>query len=387
MLEPSTPAEAAELMREQAAAGAHIAFAGGGTHTIGRPARGDVALSTLGLRSIVEYAPEDQTVTVEAGVTVAQLAGLLATRGQRLVLEVADPDRATIGGAIAANISGPRRMRFGSLKDLILGVSLVRADGVAARAGGKVVKNVAGFDLSKLLVGSHGTLALITAATLRVHPLPEASRALRFSALSPAMVWEAVIALRARQLEPAALVAQRRTGGPAYYDLDIIFEGFRSGVDAQSESCLACADERGWAAAHAASEDTQADDARIRAAGPLRVQCTTLPSEFAETDAGAIEPFSRTLVESSANAYPALGIFTVAGTPTPATPAAFASARAWIEGRGGSLIVETQPPASAGTPEFAPWGTPPPSFALMQRLKSRFDPDHRLAPGRFVGGL
>jgi glycolate oxidase FAD binding subunit len=278
-------------------------------------------------------------------------------------------------------------LRFGSLKDLILGVSLVRADGVAARAGGKVVKNVAGFDLSKLVVGSYGTLALVTTATLRVHPLPEASAALRIAQLQPPIVWEIVSALRERQLEPVAINALRGSGEPPYYDLDIIFEGFRSGVEAQVASVFALANERGWSAAQLEPDAAQAADTEVRAAGPLRVRYTTLPSQFAASDERAIEPLAQTLVRSVANAYPALGVFTLAGTPTPATPAALALARERIERTGGSLLVEAQPAEAHGSPAIEPWGTPPPSFALMQQLKARFDPDRRLAAGRFVGGL
>jgi glycolate oxidase FAD binding subunit len=346
-----------------------------------------VLVSTRGLTRIVEYAPEDQTVTVEAGVTVAQLDDVLATRGQRLIVDVADPNRATIGGVIAANAYGPRRLRFGSLKDLILGVTLVRADGVAARAGGKVVKNVAGFDLSKLVVGSHGTLALVTTATLRLHPLPEVAHAVRLAGLSPGLVWEALIALRERQLEPAAVIAERRMGEPAGYDVDIVFEGFRAGVDAQLDSVLALVQERGCSAAQIPPERAWAADAQTRGAGPLRARCTTVPSAFAASDELAIEPLARTLVESTANAYPALGIFTIAGTPTPATPAALAACREHIERRGGSLIVEAQPRAGDRLSEIEPWGTPPASFGLMQQVKLRFDPNRRLASGRFVGGL
>ena len=171
--EPRTALEAAETIRAAAAKGQRLAFSGGGTHAAPRSDPPDAVISTLGMREVVEYTAEDQTVTVEAGITLADLGRRLAINGQRLVVDVAEPERATVGGAIAANAFGPRRMRYGSLKDLILGVTLVRADGTAARAGGKVVKNVAGFDLSKLVVGSYGTLALVTAATLRVHPQPE----------------------------------------------------------------------------------------------------------------------------------------------------------------------------------------------------------------------
>lgn len=162
-------------MREAAATGSRVGFVGGETHFTLDEASLDAVLSTRRMRRIVEHAPEDQTVTVEAGLTVDALARELAPHGQRLVLEVTEPERATVGGTIAANVFGPRRMYYGSLKDLILGVTIVRADGIAARAGGKVVKNVAGFDISKLMVGSYGTLALLMSATLRVHPVPEAT--------------------------------------------------------------------------------------------------------------------------------------------------------------------------------------------------------------------
>jgi glycolate oxidase FAD binding subunit len=387
ILEPSTLAEAAALMHEHASAGTRLAFVGGGTHMIGEPESGDALLSTRRLSRIVEYAPEDQTVTVEAGVTVAKLAEVLARCGQRLVLDVADPQRSTIGGAIASNAYGPRRLRFGSLKDLILGVSLVRADGVAARAGGKVVKNVAGFDISKFVVGSHGTLALITSATLRVHPLPQVSQAIRVAQLSAELVWELILAMREQQLEPTAIIAVRRMNGLACYDVDIVFEGVRSGVDAQVDCVHALADIRRLSIAELASEQAFAADAEIRSAGPLRVRCTTSPSGFAASEEHLIEPLARTLTSPVVNAYPAFGIFTVAGTPTPGTAAVLATCRERIERRGGSLIVEVQPPATGGVPVIEPWGTPPPSFGLMQQLKSRFDPNRRLAPGHFVGGL
>lgn len=387
LLEPSTLTEAATLMRELDGVGAHVAFVGGGTHTIGEPAEGEALFSTRKLTQIIEYAPEDQTVTVEAGVTVAQLAEVLATRGQRLVLEVADSGRSTIGGAIASNAYGPRRLRFGSLKDLILGVSLVRADGVEARAGGKVVKNVAGFDISKFVVGSHGTLALITSATLRVHPLPAVSEAIVVANLSPAHVWDLVIAMRERQLEPTAIIAVRSVEGPSFYNVHAVFEGVRSGVDAQITRVRAIADGKGWPITQLASARVLAADAETRSAGPLRVRCTTSPSRFAASDEHLIEPLLRTLTCIAVNAYPALGIFTIAGMPTAATAAALATCRRQIELSGGSLIVEAQPTPLAGIPAIEPWGTPPPSFQLMQQLKARFDPGGRLAAGRFVGGL
>ena len=387
LLEPASLTEAAALMQEHRSAGTHLAFIGGGTHTIGQPASGDVLFSTRKLNRIIEYAPEDQTVTVEAGVTVAQLTEVLASCGQRLVLDVADPHRSTIGGAIASNAFGPRRLRFGSLKDLILGISLVRADGIEARAGGKVVKNVAGFDISKFVVGSHGTLALITSATLRVHPLPDVSEAIRVTQLSAGQVWDLVMAMREQQLEPTAIIAVGTTDDPGDYDVDVVFEGVRSGADAQANCLRDIAERRGWSMEELPSDRVLAADAEALSAGPLRAHCTTSPCEFAQSNERAIRPLMHTLTSPVVSTYPALGIFTVAGTPTPATTAELANCRKQIELRGGSLIVEAQPAPHDGAPMIEPWGTPPPSFQLMREIKARFDPNGRLASGRFVGGL
>ena len=385
-LVPQTAAEAAASLQSCANERISLAFEGGGTHTIGRRDRDGVVLSTRGLGRIVEYVPEDQTVTVEAGVTFAELSRVLAERGQRLAVDVAEPDRSTIGGAIAANAFGPRRMRFGSFKDLILGVGLVRADGVRVRAGGKVVKNVAGFDLSKLMVGSHGTLALISSATLRVHPLPQATRALRISGLAPHALWEFVLEMRGRRLEPVAVSALGVRGGPSRYDADVVFEGFPAGVDSQAACVARIARERGWSAEAVDPATARDGDARARTAGPLRLRGSVLPSRAAAVDPIAIATPAACLDEPSVCVYPALGIFFVAGKPRMPQLAfeAVANARAHVEKDGGSLVVEAAP----GTPgEIDPWGTPPPSMRLMREIKARFDPDGRIGSGAFVGGL
>jgi glycolate oxidase FAD binding subunit len=391
--EPRTPLEAAEAIREAGAMGHRLALHGGGTHA---PPRADVpgaVISTLGLCEIVEYAAQDQTVTVEAGITLAELDRRLAQNGQRLVVEVAQPERATVGGAIAANAYGPRRMRYGSLKDLILGVTLARADGTTARAGGKVVKNVAGFDLSKLLVGSYGTLALVTTATLRVHPLPEKTRAVRASGMTAEATWAFVLAMRARQLEPAAVVAtlradetDARSGGRAY-SIDVLFEGFAAGVDAQVAALLQLALASGMRAQEFDWEVAARADRLVRSGGPLRVRCTARPSDFRQTDRDVIAPVIETLEAAVTSVYPALGVAFVCGAPRDAalTHAALLRARADLERNGGSLIIEALPQAGMATLDT--WGTPPPSFALMRQLKARFDPQARLNPGCFVGGL
>ena len=174
---PRSLAEATEAMQEAARASSRVLFVGGGTELgIGPVPSGlDLLFRTDGLDKVVELAPLDQIVVVEAGVTVAALQRLLGAQGQMLALDPPWPERATVGGVVATNAFGARRTRYGSVRDLIIGISIVRADGTSARGGGKVVKNVAGFDVPKLMVGSLGTLGLIATVTFRLHPKPESA--------------------------------------------------------------------------------------------------------------------------------------------------------------------------------------------------------------------
>ena len=137
------------------------------------PPRGcDLIVSTRRLDQVIEHAAGDLVVTVQAGVALDALQQRLAAEGQRLALD--PPGGASVGGLIATNATGPLRFRYGAPRDLLIGITIVRADGTIAQAGGKVVKNVAGYDLGKLFAGSYGTLGLITEATFRLHPLPAA---------------------------------------------------------------------------------------------------------------------------------------------------------------------------------------------------------------------
>jgi FAD/FMN-containing dehydrogenase len=182
---------------EQAAALLAAADAGGRRVEIG----GD--LTTERLDRIVEHEPGDLTCVVEAGVRLSVLAEALARHGQRLALD--PPGDPTVGAVLAANLSGPLRHRFGSPRDLVLGVTLVLADGTIASSGGKVVKNVAGYDLAKLLCGSHGRLGLIVRASLRLHPCPESSRALVVPVAAPDDVQALVRTLIHSTLVPSAV--------------------------------------------------------------------------------------------------------------------------------------------------------------------------------------
>src|SRR6266566_10159205 len=171
--EPASTQEAAAVLRAAAAQDLAVVVRGGGTRQDWAvpPRRLDLILETRRLTGVVEHAAGDLIVVVRAGTPMAELQDKLAPAGQQLALDAGG----TVGGTVAANASGPRRLLYGTARDLLIGVTLVRADGVVAKAGGKVVKNVAGYDLGKLVTGSYGTLGLIAGCAFRLHPLPAAT--------------------------------------------------------------------------------------------------------------------------------------------------------------------------------------------------------------------
>jgi glycolate oxidase FAD binding subunit len=175
VVRPGTAAELGDLVRRAAAEGQAVYPLGGRTMlAVGRtPDRPGYGADLRSLSAVVDYPARDMTVTVQAGVAVAELQHVLAAERQRLPVDVPRPDRATLGGALAVNVSGPRRYGHGTLRDYVIGISTVNDEGQETKAGGRVVKNVAGYDLCKLHVGALGTLGVITQVTLKVRPLPE----------------------------------------------------------------------------------------------------------------------------------------------------------------------------------------------------------------------
>jgi glycolate oxidase FAD binding subunit len=386
---PATVGEAAAVLEEKARDKACVGFVGGGTAlSLGRPPRRlDAVLRTERLARVVEHAPSDQIIIVEAGLTLAALQRAVAAHGQRLALDPPLPEQQTIGGLVATNAFGPRRTRYGSLRDLIIGVSLVRADGALAKGGGKVVKNVAGFDLPKMMVGSLGTLGLVATATFRLHPLPEVDVTLVARRMTARDVRSLVRTMRDAQLEPAAVAALFEEKG---LELGIRFEGFQEGVKEQVCRTLALLAKSGTASDALDETSAAAFWARhdtMRTAGPLRAKVATLPSAFEEFFEGWSGALLRLLDAPAVVVYPSLGISFFSGTPSDAAAAAaaIACARAALAPGGGSLVLEEAPDEVRAHAD--PWGPPPAAFALMRELKNRLDPEGRLNPGRFVGGL
>ena len=219
--EPLTVVQAAEILAQAARAGRRVSIERAG---------GELVVSTRYLNRLLEHEAGDLTVTVEAGIRLSALNERLAEHGQLLALD--PPGDPTIGAAIAGDLFGPRAYRYGRVRDLVLGVTVVLADGTVANAGGKVVKNVAGYDLAKLFCGSHGRLGLIARASLRLHPRPEASRTLVVSVAAPDDAQRLVRTLLHSELVPSAVDLVWNEGESV---LALLFEGGEAATSLQLE--------------------------------------------------------------------------------------------------------------------------------------------------------
>jgi glycolate oxidase FAD binding subunit len=386
---PREIAQVSELLRDAAARDWRVGIAGGGTELgVGYPAEDvELLVRTPLLDRVVDYSPADLVVEVEAGTTLAALQTVLAQNGQRLALDPPDPERATIGGLLATNTFGPRRARFGSLRDLIVGISLVRADGERVRGGGKVVKNVAGFDLPKIAVGSLGTLGLIVTATFRLHPIPEDARTLCVAGVPGAGVRGIVERIVAARIEPAALLTHYDAATKTHRFF-ATFEGFKAGVAEQIERFAAAVRALGFASEEVEAEAPFAIDRSARTAGEARVRAMVPPAAFETLDRVVVEPFARSVRRPEIVTYPSLGIAFAAGDVDDVDPfvAQVLAMRRGCEAIGGNLVTLALEDAKLAT-RIDPYGTLPAAFPLMRRLKDRFDPARRLNRGRFVGKL
>ena len=395
---PATLPEATEALRRAARDDARVLFLGGGTElTLGAPPAGvEVVLGTERLSRIVEHAPLDQIVTVEAGVRLGALQETLAASGQMLALDPPWAAQATLGGLVATNAFGPRRTRYGSIRDLIIGISIVRADGTEARGGGKVVKNVAGFDLPKLMVGSLGTLGLIATVTFRLHPRPESAGTVRFPDLDAEAVRRVVLALREGQLEPGAVAALVHEGGDdlgvrfdGRFELGVRFEGFEAGVRQQTTKLLDLATRQGWGAerlgADAARDFWARHDLAREAPAGFRAKLAAQPMELERVANAAMGSLFTALEHARAVSYPLLGLAFVSGEvrgPGQVVAAVNAAREALAVGR---VVLHGAPAEVRAGVDV--WGPAPAALPLMRAVKERLDPERRLAPGRFVGGL
>ena len=385
VIEPKTEKEAAQVLKSATGAGLRVIPRGSGTKiSWGNTPRQDfVILLTRLLHRLVEHAWGDMTATVEAGCTVTRFQKSLAEHGQRLALDPAWPDRATIGGILATNDSGPLRGRYGSLRDLIIGITLALPDGTLAKSGGKVVKNVAGYDLPKLATGSFGTLGIITQAIFRLHPVPNESRTLSFSTPDARTANNLILAIQDSPMVPTGL--QVRASSSASPQVDVRFEGTATGCDAQIEQTV-----------HAAGSLKRADPpadvwnqhGQIWSGSELSVVCkfTFLPS-----DLGLFLAELKTITDTLALTWQlvaqgvGVGFVRLDGPSSADYARASQLIRDVVEGRDGFLIVLRCPLEVKKNIDV--WGSAGDVLTLMKRIKTQFDPQGTLSPGRFIGGI
>ena len=226
---PASTQEAAAVMSAAAALGLAVVPRGSGSRLDwGNPPDGcDLIVDTRHLDAVLEHASGDMVARIEAGITLDALQRTLGEQGQRLALD--PPGGGTAGGVIAAGVAGPLRLRYGGPRDLLIGSTVVRADGTVARAGGKVVKNVAGYDLGKLFAGSYGTLGLITEATFRLHPQPPASAYRTLDCADAGAAAAAVQAAAGSPLAPSAVELHWPSAASAI-SVTVLLEGDEAGA-------------------------------------------------------------------------------------------------------------------------------------------------------------
>ncbi len=378
---PASPEACAELLRACADGGSTVRVRGGGTKDgISTRQETAVVLETAGLAGIIDHVPEDLTATVGAGTTLAALREALAAHGQFLPLDAPHVARgATVGGVIGANSSGFGRYRYGSVRDLLLGLRAALPDGTLARAGGRVVKNVAGYDLNKLFTGSFGTLGVVVEATFKILPIPPVSRAAEATFATAIDAFGAADAIVRTSLRPTALVVER--ADDRRWRVVIAAAGERAPVDrAIAEFARVCA-ARGVTAAPVGDPDaalgplreivdSAADGIVVRAALPLSAQ-PAFADAAAQADRGA------RVVADAASGIANVHLREDRAGLVAAADALLANARVL----GGSARIERSSLSDLDIAVAAP-----PGAFLMRRLKDAFDPRGILEPARSVIG-
>ena len=375
VLTPGSVDELAELLVSPHAPQSLVVRAGGTKLDFGAPPERLDALVDLGaLPAALEHFPDDLVVRAGAGVRLASLQAVLAPFGQRLAIDEVVTG-STLGGIVATGLSGPLRHRFGAVRDLLIGITFVRADGVVATSGGRVVKNVAGYDLCKLLTGSYGTLGVITETVFRLHPLPPRRRVVRARPPSGADAARLAVALATSPLEPTAIELDRNQAGE--FELAVLIEGRERSSTRRAEEI-----------ALVVSAESIEDDLPTwwgALPGTTTIKVAVPPAACAGMlalleELGTQQPLRAR--GSIGNGL--LGIGLADSAAPEEVGATLMALRALATRLGGSAtLLRATPGHKAGLDVFGPV----PAAELMTRVKDNFDPSRRLAPGRFVAGI
>jgi glycolate oxidase FAD binding subunit len=381
VVRPADTGQVSEVLRAAAAHQLSVVPRGRGTKmSWGLPPRSaQLLLDLSALDQVLDHAAGDLIVATQAGARLSDVQEVVGQGGQRLALDETVPG-SSIGGTIAANTSGPRRVATGTARDLLIGITVVRADGVVAKAGGRVVKNVAGYDLGKLMIGSAGTLAVITDATFRLHPVPVAHRWVTIEVHSPREAQEVVQSVLHAQAVPSAIEVDWVDGRGA---VSVLLEGREEGVAGRTDTVRRLLGE-----SSSESGDAPAGGAAypwdLGATGDQRataLKLTFVLSGLADVLTAAAE--AGAVVRGSAGTgvvYAALP----PGTGAETVSTSLDLLRRICAQHGGTVVVVDAPAAVKAGVDV--WGAVP-ALDLMRRVKDQFDPDQRLAPGRFVGDI
>ncbi|HET6818569.1 MAG TPA: FAD-binding oxidoreductase [Mycobacteriales bacterium] len=325
----------------------------------------DMLLDLTAMNDVVEHASGDLVVTVQAGTSLTDLQTALGAAGQWLSLD--PPERhATVGGVVSTATSGPRRLRFGTPRDLLIGVTVVLADGTIARSGGKVVKNVAGYDLGKLVTGAFGTLGVIAECTFRLHPVAPARRVVSLDVADPGPLVGAVLR---SPLEPAALEWDGER-------LHALFETVEGAAESQARDLLSLAG-RG----EVGDALPEAFGSRPWRDGDVALKVTHRLSSLSPV----VDVVRRRLPGCRLVAHAGSGVIhaAVAADATDVAASVDELRREVGPHDGSVLVLDAPPDVKAG---IDVWG-PVRGLEVMRRVKAQFDPDARMSPGRFVGGI
>lgn len=373
---PTTTAQVSTILRAAHERNAVTVVRGNGTKQAfgGVCPAPDLLLDTRGLGRLIEHQPGDLIVRAEAGMPLADLQEHL--RGSAQLLSLDEPVRGgTIGGVLATNTSGPHRLQHGTARDLLIGATVVLADGTIAHSGGKVVKNVAGYDLGKLLVGSYGTLAVITEAAFRLHPMPETrgwvTATVRVDEFEPLLA-----RLCHTQLAPAALELDWQPG--KLVTVALLVEGTADGVSGRIEAARA--------------EFDTSTEVVPELDWPWLLPCATDGTGIAlkiTCRLGGVAELAHAATELGLHVRGAAGTGVLYSAAPPDTSAAQLAGmlqllRPLAARAGGAVVLLTAPLALRY--DLDVWG-PVDGLPVMRRLKQQFDPGRLLAPGRFVGGI
>ncbi|MBM0741892.1 FAD-binding oxidoreductase [Phormidium sp. CLA17] len=351
-----------------------------------------IAISTQRLNQLIDHAAGDLTVTVEAGMRFAELQALLAKANQFLAIDPSYPQQATIGGIVATADTGSFRQRYQGVRDMLLGISFVRADGNMAKAGGRVVKNVAGYDLMKLFTGSYGTLGMITQVTLRVYPLPEVSQTVILSGDSDAIA-EATRVLLSSALTPAHAdvisgSVMETLGLSLGMGLVVRFQSILPSVQEQMSRFA----EVGRSLKLASASYTDGEDTQLWE--QLQKHMTASPQSEQIICKIGIQPSSAisllhelhqlSLSSWSAQIHSASGLGRFI-CPSDVSLSHLLKIREICQTNGGFLSILQAPTVLKQQIEV--WGYAGNALSVMRSLKQQFDPHNLLNPGRFVGGI